>query len=63
MGLMKFKYVRRMRNIRATEIRELLKLTQMPEVISFAGGMPASELFSVDEFRKARNGNWRHDII
>ena len=27
------------------KIRELLKMTERPEVISFAGGLPASELF------------------
>jgi len=32
-------------------IRELLKFTQMPDVISFAGGLPASSVFPVREFR------------
>jgi DNA-binding transcriptional MocR family regulator len=41
-----------MDNIRASEIRELLKLTQRPEVISFAGGLPAPELFPVEEYKK-----------
>jgi 2-aminoadipate transaminase len=31
--------------IQASTIRELLKLTQRPEIISFAGGLPAPELF------------------
>ncbi|GAA0124844.1 PLP-dependent aminotransferase family protein [Clostridium sp. ATCC 25772] len=35
----------RMSNIKASEIRELLKLTEQPEIISFAGGLPAPELF------------------
>jgi len=39
----------RMRLLRASEIRELLKLTQRPEVISFAGGLPAAELFPAAE--------------
>ncbi len=34
-------------------IRELLKITQQPDVISFAGGLPAPELFPVREFREA----------
>nr|WP_276537056.1 PLP-dependent aminotransferase family protein [Anaerosalibacter massiliensis] len=41
-----------MDNIKASEIRELLKLTQKPEVISFAGGLPAPELFPVEELKK-----------
>ena len=31
--------------MRASEIREILKVTSRPEVISFAGGLPAPELF------------------
>jgi len=39
----------RMQFLKASEIRELLKLTQRPEVISFAGGLPAPELFPARE--------------
>jgi len=35
-------------NIKRSAIREILKLTQNPEVISFAGGLPAPESFPVD---------------
>jgi len=49
---MTINYAKRMDNIKASEIRELLKLTQKPEVISFAGGLPAPELFPVEEFKK-----------
>jgi DNA-binding transcriptional MocR family regulator len=34
-----------MAGLRASDIREILKVTQRPEVISFAGGLPAPELF------------------
>ncbi|MEP7358919.1 MAG: PLP-dependent aminotransferase family protein [Anaerolineales bacterium] len=34
-------------------MRDLLKYTQRPEVISFAGGMPAPELFPLERFREA----------
>ncbi len=34
-------------------IRELLKLTQNPEVISFAGGLPAPETFPIHYVREA----------
>jgi len=37
----------------SSAIRELLKLTEQPDIISFAGGMPAPEVFPVDEFREA----------
>jgi 2-aminoadipate transaminase len=34
-------------------IRELLKLTERPDIISFAGGLPARELFPLDEVGEA----------
>ncbi|MDO4274263.1 MAG: PLP-dependent aminotransferase family protein [Eubacteriales bacterium] len=48
---MEYKYAKRMEHIKASEIRELLKLTEKPEVISFAGGLPAPELFPVEEIK------------
>jgi len=38
-----------MQDLRASDIREILKVTQQPEVISFAGGLPASELLPAVE--------------
>jgi 2-aminoadipate transaminase len=46
---MDFKFARRMDYLQASEIRELLKVTQRPEIISFAGGLPAPELFPIEE--------------
>lgn len=46
-------YSKRMDNVKASEIRELLALTRRPEVTSFAGGLPAPELFPVEEFKRA----------
>lgn len=40
---------RRTERLKASEIRELLKLTARPEIISFAGGLPAAELFPAQE--------------
>ncbi len=45
------KYADRMGKIKASEIRELLKLTTRPEIISFAGGLPAPELFPVEQMK------------
>lgn len=50
---MKPTYAHRMSQLKASEIREILKLTENPEVISFAGGLPAPELFPVRELREA----------
>jgi DNA-binding transcriptional MocR family regulator len=38
-----------MQDLRASDIREILKVTQQPDVISFAGGLPASELLPAAE--------------
>lgn len=45
-------FARRMDNLKASEIRELLKVTEKPGMISFAGGLPAPELFPVEEIKK-----------
>ncbi len=43
----------RTEGMKSSVIRELLKLTQQPDIISFAGGMPASELFPLREVDEA----------
>lgn len=47
------RYALRTQNMTSSAIREILKVTQMPDVISFAGGMPAPELFPVAEIEAA----------
>ncbi len=49
----KHRYSSRMQGIGGSLIRELLKITQDPEMISFAGGLPAPDVFPVDAFREA----------
>lgn len=49
---MAIKFAKRMDNIKGSAIRELLKLTELPEIISFAGGLPAPELFPIEEMKK-----------
>jgi 2-aminoadipate transaminase len=39
------KFAERITRLRASTIREMLKVTQQPDVISFGGGLPAPELF------------------
>lgn len=43
----------RARELQSSAIREILKITELPEVISFAGGLPAPVTFPVDEMRAA----------
>lgn len=47
------RYATRANRMRASEIRELLKLLDQPDIISFAGGIPDPALFPADAFRKA----------
>lgn len=47
------RYAERTQSMSGSAIRELLKLTQLPDIISFAGGMPAPELFPVDRIKEA----------
>ncbi len=47
------KFANRMSLLTGSEIRELLKLTSQPDIISFAGGMPAPELFPVEGVKEA----------
>jgi 2-aminoadipate transaminase len=46
-------FAQRMTQLRPSTIREILKVTAQPEVISFAGGLPAPELFPVEAVRAA----------
>ncbi|HEX4794922.1 MAG TPA: PLP-dependent aminotransferase family protein [Humisphaera sp.] len=48
-----FRFARRTERLRPSAIREILKATELPDVISFAGGLPAPELFPVDDFARA----------
>lgn len=47
------RYAQRMRGVGSSMIRELLKLTEQPDIISFAGGLPAPELFPMEAFQAA----------
>lgn len=46
-------FARRMSTVHRSFIREILKVTADPEIISFAGGLPNPELFPVDAMDKA----------
>ncbi|HEV2037724.1 MAG TPA: hypothetical protein VGQ96_03870, partial [Candidatus Eremiobacteraceae bacterium] len=48
-----FRFAQRTGRLKASAIREILKVTAMPDVISFAGGLPAPELFPVAQFAAA----------
>ncbi len=50
---MALKIANRMAEQKASAVREILKVTQQPDVISFAGGMPAPELFPIKDIEEA----------
>lgn len=47
------RYAQRTQQMQSSAIRELLKFSELPDVISFAGGMPAPEVFPLKEFKAA----------
>ena len=51
--LWKSRYAQRNQRMGRSIIRELLKFAQQPDIISFAGGMPAPELLPVDKAQEA----------
>ncbi|MGF6950939.1 2-aminoadipate transaminase [Neobacillus sp. B4I6] len=52
---MENKFADRTNLVKPSETREILKVTERPEVISFAGGLPAPELFPVEALKNACN--------
>jgi len=50
-------FSRRIEATTVSAVREILKVTERPEIISFAGGLPAPELFpkelNAEAFRQA----------
>ena len=47
------RYAKRMEQLTQSDIGDLLKLIAQPDIISFAGGLPAAELFPVEQLRQA----------
>lgn len=50
-----YRYAHRTSNMSGSVIREILKLTQQPDIISFGGGLPAPEVFPVEKIQQACN--------
>jgi 2-aminoadipate transaminase len=56
-----YRFARRMSHMAVSAIREILKVTEQPEIISFAGGMPAPELFPVAAIAQAHADVFREE--
>jgi len=60
---MTFTFADRMNRMQRSTIREILKITKNPDIISFAGGLPAPELFPAAEFADALQKAMREDSV
>ena len=49
---MTYKFSEKVSHLQASAIREILKFTSDPEVISFAAGNPSPEAFPVEELNR-----------
>ena len=49
----KWKLASHVADLEASIIREILKISSQPGVISFAGGLPAPEMFPLEELKAA----------
>src|SRR4029077_10805737 len=49
------RFAKRMERMQRSTIREILKITKRPDIISFAGGLPAPELFPLEAFQESLN--------
>jgi 2-aminoadipate transaminase len=47
------RFAQRTQGVTGSVIRELLKLTEKPDIISFAGGLPAPEVFPIEQVEAA----------
>lgn len=56
-----YRYAQRTQRMKGSAIRELLKVTEQPDIISFGGGLPAPDVFPVEEFKRACNYVLDHD--
>ena len=48
-----WRFAERAEQLQSSFIREILKITQQPEIISFAGGLPSPATFPIDEMKVA----------
>lgn len=49
-------YADRVATLSGSAVREILKLTQQPDMISFGGGMPSEDAFPTEDLKRIMNG-------
>ena len=55
-------FSKKAKRFRASEIRELLKITQLPDMISFAGGLPNPSAFPVEIIHECIEKTFNNNI-
>lgn len=50
---MKYQYAERMQHLNSSDVRDLLRATANTNIISIGGGLPAPELFPINDIKKA----------
>ena len=50
--IMEFEFSKRISGVKASAIREILKMMNDPQIISFGGGNPASETFPFEKLKE-----------
>lgn len=50
---MKYQYAERMQHLSSSDVRDLLRATANKDIISIGGGLPAPELFPIEDIKKA----------
>ena len=56
-------FSKRAKRLRSSEIRELLKVTNIPGMISFGGGLPNPSVFPVEEIHECIEKTFQKDIL
>jgi 2-aminoadipate transaminase len=54
-----YRLSKRVARMKTSAVREILKIAERPDILSFAGGLPAPELFPVDAIAKAFEDTFR----
>ncbi|MEY4607401.1 MAG: hypothetical protein RLY45_2161, partial [Actinomycetota bacterium] len=49
---MSYRFATRTSRLRSSAIRDLLKVTEMPDMLSLAGGLPTADSFPLGDLRR-----------
>lgn len=61
--IMQWTFSDRARALKSSVIREILKVTEQPDVISFAGGLPSPNTFPIEKIKQATDAVLKSDNV